>query len=409
MPVPIPRHWALGLAVVVAGCEPLAREDLAVATTWPAADRARIAEAFNAWLREHPDAPGPRPLRIRWLMLTPGDDMGGLADRRNPPDVILGGPARTYERLARSQRLAPLPIEGSPPWALSRKAMIGTVSTSREARATHERDSSTVAFDDPRKDPISLAWADVQLGRESFVAHYARLVRDAGNPRRIGRQAGAASAAAERGETERAVGVTAVEHRLGSPIPWSEGVAIPAGGRHRVLATAFLQFLAETGNASPVPVGLRPASSDDLDLLADLLGATLVDAQDELWAAWDALEAKGSPESQLRWMTEPPPWPPASIARILDRQGEQAMAMVESLAGQLTTDAEARAWLISTWLSPTRPIDRQVLGEITHAAGGRLFREPRFREWLRAEWTAWARQRYRRVLRSLTGQGGRAP
>jgi hypothetical protein len=100
-------------------------------------------------------------------------------------------------------------------------------------------------------------------------------------------------------------------------------------------------------------------------------------------------------------MTEPPPWPPASIARILSRPGEQAMTMVETLAAQLASDRPARAWLISSWLSPTRPIDRQFLDELTHVADGRLFSESTFREWLRAEWTAWARQRYRRVLRSL--------
>ena len=102
-------------------------------------------------------------------------------------------------------------------------------------------------------------------------------------------------------------------------------------------------------------------------------------------------------------MTEPPPWPPASIAKILDRQGEPAMTMVETLARQLATDASVRAWLVRSWLSPPRPIDQHVLEELTRTADGRLIHEPRFREWLRAEWTAWARQRYRRVLRVVDG------
>ena len=37
-------------------------------------------------------------------------------------------------------------------------------------------------------------------------------------------------------------------------------------------------------------------------LVADLLGATLVDAQDELWTAWKALERAGYPESARKWL-----------------------------------------------------------------------------------------------------------
>ena len=171
---------------------------------------------------------------------------------------------------------------------------------------------------------------------------------------------------------------------------------------------AFLRFLADTDRAGPTPTREEPMTADDEDLLAELLGATLIDAQDELRAAWAALERVGSPPSQLRWMTEPPPWPPASIAKILSGQGEQAMAMVETLAGQVATEPAAGAWLITSWLSPSRLIDSRGLGELVRAADGRLIREPRFREWLRAEWTAWARQRYRRVLRSLETPGGHA-
>ena len=174
-------------------------------------------------------------------------------------------------------------------------------------------------------------------------------------------------------------------------MPWVEGVAILADGRHRDHATSFLRFLHETGRARSDRTRRDPARLDDdeLGLLADLLGATLVDAGDELSSAWSALGQAGFPPDQLRWMTEPPPWPPASIAKILTRQGEQAMSMVETLAGQLATDPPARSWLIRSWLSPPRPIDRELLEALTRAADGRLFREPRFRAWLRAEWTAW--------------------
>ena len=103
-------------------------------------------------------------------------------------------------------------------------------------------------------------------------------------------------------------------------------------------------------------------------------------------------------------MTEPPPWPPASVAKLLAPHDEAAMRLVEDLAGQVAPDAAARGWLVRSWLTPARVIDRDLLGELAGAADGTLVREQRFREWLRAEWTAWARQRYRRVSRVVEGR-----
>ena len=104
-------------------------------------------------------------------------------------------------------------------------------------------------------------------------------------------------------------------------------------------------------------------------LLADLLGATLVHAQDELWVAWAVLKREGYPENALRWMTEPPPWPPASIAKMIGRRGESGMSMMETLAGQLATEPKVRAWLVRSWLSPTRLIDETMLDELAAADG----------------------------------------
>jgi hypothetical protein len=158
-----------------------------------------------------------------------------------------------------------------------------------------------------------------------------------------------------------------------------------------------------TGRVEPAAV--RTASLPEADsLLADLLGATLVDVQDELWSAWEALERVNPPEAALRWMSEPPPWPPASVAKILGRQGERAMALLETLAGELSAQPPVRAWLIRSWLSPPRLVDEALLDELAAAADGRLCREPSFRDWVRTEWTAWARQRYRRVARLASGQ-----
>ena len=48
--------------------------------------------------------------------------------------------------------------------------------------------------------------------------------------------------------------------------------------------------------------------------------------------------ARGIPIMRLRWLTEPPPWPPASVARMITGAGEHGMSMVETLAGQLATE-----------------------------------------------------------------------
>ena len=164
----------------------------------------------------------------------------------------------------------------------------------------------------------------------------------------------------------------------------------------------FYDSCARPGKQS-CPRGTRTTgvgSEPDFDaLLAELLGATLVDAQDELWAAWEALERAGSPGPALKWLTEPPPWPPASIEKYLKREGEHAMSLIETLVGELSPRPGVRAWLIRSWLAPPRAVDDDLLVEIARAADGALVHEPRFRAWLRAEWTAWARQRYRRVAK----------
>jgi hypothetical protein len=142
-------------------------------------------------------------------------------------------------------------------------------------------------------------------------------------------------------------------------------------------------------------------------LVADLLGSTLVDAQDELWTAVRAIETVSDREKAVEWLCEPPPWPPASVAKYLGREGERAMALIETLAAEVAPEPPARAWLLRSWLAPARLVDDTLLSELSDAAGGRLCREPRFRAWLREEWTASARQRYRRVARWAGAQPSR--
>ena len=100
---------------------------------------------------------------------------------------------------------------------------------------------------------------------------------------------------------------------------------------------------------------------------------------------------------------------PAVARRAADHavRGDHAGELLDTLAAQVTPDADLRAWLVRSWFGPQRLIDGRMLDELAGAVGGRLARESRFRAWLRAEWTAWARQRYRRVAR-LAGEAAPA-
>jgi hypothetical protein len=141
------------------------------------------------------------------------------------------------------------------------------------------------------------------------------------------------------------------------------------------------------------------AESTSLPLLADLLGATFVEAQDELLAASAALVGReGTRFERLRtFLVEAPPWPPASVQAL--QRDDPTGALVEALAEQVAPGLEARFWLLQSWEAPPRPLDAATLETLATAADGRLLREPRFRAWLCADWAAWARQRYRRVAR----------
>ncbi|HMB08070.1 MAG TPA: hypothetical protein VKP69_30615 [Isosphaeraceae bacterium] len=402
----------LGTSLVLFGCARVGGEDLVIASSWPESERAALEAGFRRRVATSPGA-GHGPVRIGWVLLSPGDDLARVARRRGSVDLVLGGPASSYRRLERAGRLIPAGREGQPAWLVSRRSPIGLAMGPRAARAGTPAAGSAPAprpdaltFDDPRQDPVSLAWAKGQLGAGTWAEGYARLVRGAGSPRRIGRQAGAALAAVERGEAALAPALPPRgadrRARLGflpddDAPEWVEGVALVRGGRHPGRAREFLGFLAGRGQAQPPPAGAPGAPEADA-LLAELLGATLVDAQDELWAARATLAASGHPGRAERWMTEPPPWPPASVATILQRR-DDPLALLNTLAEEIAPEADVRGWLVRSWLRTARPIDGALLEELATAADGRLAREPRVRAWLRAEWTAWARQRYRRVAR----------
>jgi hypothetical protein len=412
----------LGNAFGLIGCARLSpdQDALTIATTWSSADRSEVETAFGHWLSTGTSAtPVKESARIAWLPLKPEDDPptvilqpGRHKRGEKSVDVVLGGPASSYARLAEADALVPIDRPGAPRWCVARRQPIGLatgpkIDTSTASMVRVPWPSDRVTFDDPRHDPITLQWAKGQLAANGWAEGYAQLVRNADHPRRIGRRARSALAAVERGEANMTPAIapeltglrTALAFVPSTDSPeWIEGVAIVRGGSHVALAQLFLQFLAERQQAGPPP-DQRSTESDAL--LADLLGATLVDAQDELWDAWVMLEQTGHPAQAEMWMTQAPPWPPASVEKLLEQ--DRSGALLQTLADEIAPDADIRAWLVRSWLAPRRLIDGPVLEELCEAVGGRLVREPRFRAWLRAEWTAWARQRYRRVARKAGG------
>lgn len=396
-----------GLAAALsaaAGC-PAGPDDgrVTVATHWPAAARARFGDAAGAG-------------KIRWIALAPVDDPTRLVDRRDPPDLILGGSGSSFEGLRRRGRLLP-PATGAPSWRVARRGAIGF-----ESRGGADPDTppDPLAFDDPRRDPVALSWLRDRLATGPWAGGYARLVLDAAEAATPGRQPGAALAEVRRGDAGHAPVVRphadalgapteTPETRASSPVGWVEGVALVRGARHPAEAREVLDSWSSRGLIEPMGHAAEPpAAAVADDLLADLLGATLVDARDELREAAGSLRAAGNPPRLVSWLCEAPPWPPASVAKLL-AGGPASAPLAETLAAQVAPGTDSRAWLRRTWRDSGRPIDGDFLRDLAGADGGRLASEPRFRAWLRGEWTAWARQRYRRVARTAANPPATPP
>ena len=366
------------LASLLTGCEQPASPSLVVATSWPLGERLRIESEFQQWQASSKLAAGHESIRVQWLLLMAGDPIEPVAHRRSASDVLLGGRALALDRLSAEGRLLPVDALDSARWCVCRQAA-----------------GDQAGRGDPRTDSLALSWAenDLEPGRwrEGYAA---RLVDVAGHSPRIGPRAGLEPTGRRNGDLVFSPG-----------LPLAEGVAILAATRNPELARTFVRFLLETRIAELHPSDRTPGfgSEPDFDsLVADLLGATLVDGQDELWAAWEALERTGSPGPALKWLTEPPPWPPASIEKYLKREGEHAMSLIETLVGELSPRPAVLRMAYPELAAPPRVVDDTLLAELTRAADGALIHEPRFRAWLRAEWTASARQRYRRVAKLAT-------
>ena len=179
------------------------------------------------------------------------------------------------------------------------------------------------------------------------------------------------------------------EDRTRTDEPIREGVSLVISSTRGALALRFLNAIGATKSAGP-----------SASLLPTLLAATLTDSYDELREARAILHANGDPPRSFAWMTEAPPWPPASITRMRTRP--DGMALIKTLAGQIAPDKTSLTWLLNAFERVPKPIDGGSLRELDEAVGGRLAADPRFRAWLGSEWAAWASQRYRRVGRNLS-------
>ena len=340
----------------LAGCDVWTPEPspIVIATPWPSVARAAAEAVYRS-------EGGNRP--ILWVELGSHRWLDA-SDRRGGIDLILGGPPRFFPKLADAGRLVPIAATDPVAW-----------------RQVERPDSSVVPAEptpagDPRDDPATFAEAKAVLDAEGWAKGYATLAR---RPVNLASRANPA-------------------RRIAKASP--EAVALVKTGRHADQARRFLSALTSQGWITSAPVEAEVDARSD-DLLADLLGAVLVDARNERRDAQVALAERDQPPFVDRAMGESPPWPPASVAKLW--ASPTGGPLLDSLAQQIAADPETLEWLKASWQGPKRSIDFAFLREISQASGGRLVREPRFRAWLRGEWTAWTQQLYRRVARLAGG------
>ncbi len=368
-----PRARLAALLAAIApfspGCEPAGGPPLVVATTWPAAARGGLEAAYR---RESGD-----PVPVRWVAMAPGERLADAFDRREGLDLLLGGSVPEFRGLTEAGRLLRVEPADAMAWRIARRPG-GSPGDGNGG----DGGGPSPGYNDPRDSPSALGQAKATLGAEGWARGYETLVRRASRSRpSSARLAGGSSA-------------------LGEAARLDECVGIATGSRHYSRAVAFLRAMESRGLVEAPPAGAAGVVSAD-GLLADLLGAALVDAREELRDAEAALRRRGRPRAADGAIGERPPWPPASVAKLLVRPSDAPL--VDTLAEQVAPDPEARAWLRASWSRPGRAVDAAMLAELAAAADGRLAREPRFRAWLRGEWTAWARQLYRRVARVAGG------
>jgi hypothetical protein len=181
------------------------------------------------------------------------------------------------------------------------------------------------------------------------------------------------------------------------PIYWPECLSLWKSPQPlNIQIDTFQEFCHKTNRLTGV---LNPDESTTSKhaISDDLASIILFECRSDIQNAWGTIENSTGELRQRaeKYLTELPPWPPASIQDLQKRRGfEYIVALVE----QMAADGDERDWLIREFQNPETNVNPEVLDQ---ALNGHLQGSIRFRTWLRAEWTAWIRQRCRRVTRYL--------
>lgn len=346
-----PRAAAALLAPLLAGVAPGCGESgpapLVVVTTLDGPGRERAASLYSG---------GGGLVPVRWVVAGAGDDLAALARGRRA-DVILGGPAWAHALWA----------EGN---SVARDAGEVPIRSAIGGRRVQLDDNR--GWGDPRIDPLLAGWALRELGEAGgWGERFPQLAL----------RVASAPEALEPARLEAAEGVAA---------DWIDGASATAWARQPGEARRFVEAVGDGTSG-----GFDPAEGRTALIAADLLGALLTDAGDELREAWPRLARELGEEEAAKRLGGLPTWPPESVRAVARAHPDDAESWLGTLAESMTDDDPAATWLISQWMGNPRPVDLAVVREIAGAVGGRLVAEPRFRSWLRGEWAAWARMRYR--------------
>ncbi len=399
-------------------------DTLVVATTWPRPICDRLVDQIwsNAQPQERMLWPDPP---IEWLTISANEDLVRLIKRRPRIDFVFGGPLDAYQRLERNGVLqpwneqSPIPVHS----LMVRQLGLATGKPLDPTRIWETWDQpqsvGKAVLSDPRTSPLTSSFVNGYLSLNHWNTRWSSLVRVFANARTILWHRGngpGTSIGASTHPRDPSFGIATDFEQHPSlldsqlqfvpllddkdrPLRWIEGLARTGRVTRNGLVEATQDLLMQR---FAIQAQIDPESSTMLDvnvLIDDLVGATLVDANEELRRTWRRLIAVGRPQDWESWMTGPPPWPPASVLRYRrdSVNGEPNRTLETNLLRLIAPDPSLRHDLERSWQREARPIGRAILNELVQMGGGQMMREPRLRNWLRAEWTAWARQRYRRI------------
>ncbi len=338
----------------IEGCGRFTRppEDLVVATPWDGPTAERFASGSEL------GADPSNQTRLHWRRVDLGPNLERRLERLDP-DLLIGFPAEILDRLASENQLEA--AEGrSSSWSVVRKSHLGILGRTGEHPSNAMPEISSwrdlakpefrgkISLVDPRTDMLTFNLY-IHFLSQSWFTSYADLVRMFANARSIGWGEHSALADLDRGGSRFAFGDAASAKRFPyasflpiTGIDWIEGAAVYRGSKRReAAARAMRSFEINEGNGYSSLANL--GGSRVRNLVVDLFGATLVDAQSELSLAWDGLLAAGRAERMEAFLVEPPPWPPASIVLLSRSSGPGGGSMLETLVGQLTNRPPAGA------------------------------------------------------------------